>query len=79
MLDVLSDDDIDVVPYPSMTGTSQTLRLNVDTCAFEDQIHSVNLGDPLMITNENAVADFITETELTMMNLVDSIEILLMP
>ena len=73
------DDDIDVPPYPSMTGTLQTLKLNVDTRAFEDRIPINILGDPLMIMKENAVADFITETELTMMNLVDTTEIPLMP
>ena len=62
-----------------MTGTSQTLKFNVDTSAFEDQIPSVILGDALMIMKENAVADSIAETELTMMNLVDSIKLPLMP
>ena len=56
-----------------MTGTLQTLKFNVDTRAFEDRIHTAILGDPLMIMKENAVADFITETELTMMNPADSI------
>ena len=54
-----------------MTGTSQTLKLNVDTFAFKDQIPSVILGDPLMIMKENAVADFITGTALTTMNVID--------
>ena len=37
------------------------------------------LGDLSMIMKENVVANFITETELTTMNLVDSIKIPLMP
>ena len=78
MKEMFFEDDIDVPPYPSMTGTSQTLKLNVDTFAFEDQIPSVILGDPLMIMKETAFADFITETALTKMNLVDSVMIPLM-
>ena len=62
-----------------MTGTLQTLKLNVDTRAFEDRIHTVILGDLLMIMKENVVADFITETALTTTNLVDSIKIPQMP
>ena len=49
-----------------------TLQLYVGIRAFE------GLGDLAMIMKENAVANYITETELATMNLVDSIKISLM-
>ena len=67
MLDVLFDYDLDA---------ALSLELHVDNRASEV------LGDLAMIMKENVVANFITETtatELTTMNLVDSLKIPLTP